>query len=50
MITSIFPFYRDGFRGTFGVAALYYNTYKSPLMNIFLFSSTWLVVAVALER
>ena len=32
------------------VAALYYNTYKGPLMNVFLLSSTWLIVAVSLER
>ena len=30
--------------------ALYYEAYKAPILNLFTFSSTWLVVAVAFER
>ena len=30
--------------------ALYYKTYKTPLVNLFLFSSTWLIVAISVER
>lgn len=32
------------------VAALYYNLYSDPVLNVFLFSSTWLVVVVSIER
>lgn len=30
--------------------ATYYKTYNPPLMNVFLFSSTWLIVAISIER
>jgi len=33
-----------------GRFAMYYMTYKTPLMNVFLFSSTWLIVAISVER
>lgn len=32
------------------VVTLYYDTFKSSILNLFAFSSTWLVVAVAMER
>lgn len=35
---------------TLEVIALYYKCYKQTLMNIFLFSSTWLVVVISIER
>ena len=35
---------------TLQMIAFYYATYRTPMMNLFLFSSTWLVVVVALER
>ena len=43
------PYYQTHER-TVDVIALYYEANKAPTMNIFMFSSTWLVVAVALER
>ncbi len=32
------------------IMALYYTTYKTPLVNLFLFSSTWLIVVISVER
>lgn len=33
-----------------GIIALYYSTYRIPLVNIFLFSSSWLIVVISIER
>ena len=32
------------------IVGLYYNVYSDPVLNVFLCSSTWLVVVVSLER
>lgn len=35
---------------TLQLIAFYYKTYQTPLVNVFLFSSTWLIVAISVER
>lgn len=47
------PFISSGTNGSdniLQIMAFYYKTYKIPLMNVFLFSSTWLIVAISSER
>lgn len=41
---------KKGSSEAFHMISLYYKTYKQPLMNLFLFSSTWLIVAISAER
>ena len=36
--------------GVLHMLSLHYATFKTPLMNVFLFSSTWLIVAISAER
>ncbi len=32
------------------ILVFFYDTFKLPLLNVFLFSSTWLTVAISIER
>ena len=34
----------------FDMVVFIYNKYKAALFNVFLFSSTWLTVAISIER
>ncbi len=36
--------------GPSGIVSMYYGLYSTGLLNIFLFSSTWMTVAISLER
>ena len=35
---------------TWAVASMYYNNFKGPLLNIFLLTSTWLIIVISVGR
>ncbi|KAK2168641.1 hypothetical protein LSH36_15g08015 [Paralvinella palmiformis] len=37
-------------KGIFGLISFAYRLYRGPILNIFLFTSTWLIVIISIER